>query len=30
VFNVADAAIVCGVVALIVESQFGRRQPRSA
>jgi signal peptidase II len=30
VFNVADAAIVCGVVALIVESQFGRRQVRSA
>jgi signal peptidase II len=30
VFNVADAAIVCGVVALIMESQFGRRQPRSA
>ncbi|HVY18400.1 MAG TPA: signal peptidase II [Rhodopila sp.] len=30
VFNVADAAIVCGVVALIVESQFGHRQPRSA
>jgi signal peptidase II len=27
VFNVADAAIVCGVVALIVESQF-RRRPR--
>jgi lipoprotein signal peptidase len=25
VFNVADAAIVCGVVALIVESQFKRR-----
>jgi signal peptidase II len=25
VFNVADAAIVCGVVALILESQFGRR-----
>jgi len=25
VFNVADAAIVCGVVALILESQFKRR-----
>jgi len=30
VFNVADAAIVCGVAALIVESQFVRRQTRSA
>ncbi len=27
VFNVADAAIVCGVAALILESQF-RRRPR--
>jgi signal peptidase II len=27
VFNVADAAIVCGVAALIIESQF-RRRPR--
>ena len=25
VFNVADAAIVCGVAALILESQFLRR-----
>lgn len=25
VFNIADAAIVCGVVALILESQFGKR-----
>jgi signal peptidase II len=25
VFNVADAAIVCGVAALVLESQFGRR-----
>lgn len=25
VFNVADAGIVCGVAALIIESQFGRR-----
>jgi signal peptidase II len=25
VFNVADAAIVCGVAVLILESQFGRR-----
>jgi lipoprotein signal peptidase len=30
VFNVADAAIVCGVATLILESQFGRRQPSSA
>jgi signal peptidase II len=31
VFNVADAAIVCGVAALIVEAQFSkRRQARSA
>jgi lipoprotein signal peptidase len=31
VFNVADAAIVCGVAALIIDSQFQRRdQPRSA
>jgi lipoprotein signal peptidase len=31
VFNVADAAIVCGVAALIVESQFSRRrQEKSA
>jgi lipoprotein signal peptidase len=28
VFNVADAAIVCGVALLIVESQF-RRRPRA-
>ena len=26
VFNVADAAIVCGVVALILESQFSKRR----
>jgi signal peptidase II len=26
VFNAADSAIVCGVAALILESQFGRRQ----
>ena len=26
VFNVADAAIVCGVVALIIESQFSKRR----
>ena len=25
VFNVADAAIVCGVAALVLESQFGRK-----
>lgn len=25
VFNVADAAIVCGVLALLLESQFGRK-----
>jgi lipoprotein signal peptidase len=25
VFNIADAAIVCGVATLILESQFGRR-----
>jgi lipoprotein signal peptidase len=31
VFNVADAAIVCGVAALIIGSQFsGRRQEKSA
>jgi lipoprotein signal peptidase len=31
VFNVADASIVCGVAALILETQFsGRRQERSA
>jgi lipoprotein signal peptidase len=31
VFNVADAAIVCGVATLIVEAQFSkRRQERSA
>ncbi len=30
VFNVADAAIVCGVATLILQSQFGRRQPSSA
>ena len=31
VFNVADAAIVCGVVALIIDSQFSkRRQQQSA
>lgn len=29
VFNVADAAIVCGVAALIVESQVSRRPSRS-
>jgi lipoprotein signal peptidase len=27
VFNVADAAIVCGVVALVVDSQWPRRAP---
>ena len=26
VFNVADAAIVCGVAALILDSQFSRRR----
>ena len=31
VFNVADAAIVCGVAALIINSQFSRRrQEKSA
>jgi lipoprotein signal peptidase len=30
VFNVADAAIVCGVAALILDAQFGHRQPHSA
>ncbi len=31
VFNVADAAIVCGVAALIIDSQFlRRRQEKSA
>jgi lipoprotein signal peptidase len=31
VFNVADAAIVCGVAALIIDSQFSRRrQAKSA
>lgn len=30
VFNVADAAIVCGVAALILDSQLSKRQPRSA
>ncbi|HET8995198.1 MAG TPA: signal peptidase II, partial [Acetobacteraceae bacterium] len=25
VFNVADAAIVCGVAALVLESQWGRK-----
>jgi signal peptidase II len=31
VFNVADAAIVCGVAALIIDSQFSRRrQEKSA
>ena len=29
VFNVADAAIVCGVAALVIESQWGRRSTRS-
>ena len=29
VFNVADAAIVCGVAALILESQFLRRSHMS-
>jgi lipoprotein signal peptidase len=29
VFNVADAAIVCGVAALILESQINRRSRRS-
>lgn len=28
VFNVADAAIVCGVIALVIESQWPRRQVR--
>ena len=27
VFNVADAAIVCGVVALVIQSQFSRPRP---
>jgi lipoprotein signal peptidase len=27
VFNVADAAIVCGVIALVVDSQWPRRVP---
>jgi len=26
VFNVADAAIVCGIAALVVETQFSRRK----
>jgi signal peptidase II len=30
VFNVADAAIVCGVVALIIDSQWPRRRPAAA
>ena len=30
VFNVADAAIVCGVAALILDAQFGHRQVHSA
>jgi lipoprotein signal peptidase len=30
VFNVADAAIVCGVVALIIDSQWPRRRPTAA
>lgn len=30
VFNVADAAIVCGVAALILDAQFGHRQAHSA
>jgi lipoprotein signal peptidase len=30
VFNVADAAIVCGVAALIIESQFSRRRPEKS
>jgi len=28
VFNVGDAAIVCGVIALLIESQFGREPKR--
>jgi len=27
VFNVADAAIVCGVIVLVIESQFSKRRP---
>ncbi len=30
VFNVADAAIVCGVAALVIESQWPRRAQRAA
>jgi signal peptidase II len=30
VFNVADAAIVCGVIALVVESQWPRRRGEAA
>ncbi|MDR3538833.1 MAG: signal peptidase II [Acetobacteraceae bacterium] len=30
VFNVADAAIVCGVAALVIESQWPRRAHRTA
>lgn len=29
VFNVSDAAIVCGVAALLLENQFGRRPKQS-
>jgi signal peptidase II len=29
VFNVADAAIVCGVATLVIESQWPRRAPRT-
>jgi lipoprotein signal peptidase len=27
VFNLADAAIVCGVAALVIDSQWPRRAP---
>jgi signal peptidase II len=30
VFNVADAAIVCGVIALLIESQFSAERPKPA
>lgn len=30
VFNVADAAIVCGVIALIIDSQWPRKLPAAA
>ena len=30
VFNVADAAIVCGVAALILDAQFGKRHQESS